>query len=281
MPPLTPAFDYDGQMTGSTVGGVTTSFGYDASGRRTTRTAGGTTTRFYCDGSNILAEKQGSTTTAVYTYGEGLIRKDSEVPLFDGQGTERTVTNGSQTVVGTLNLDGFGNQVGSTGSSSSPYMYAATSGYRNDNDAGLTHVGARYYDAQVGRFITRDTYLDQKPYLYCEHDPVNGLDPSGHEYGYNPIEIQAAHRQVDELVRRTPLPVRGAIVGTVIVIGGSLLLPEVAATAVGSFIIGGVAGGVGAAVGGGGTTEIIIGVIGGGIGGVWSGVSPAPWWKLP
>ena len=64
--------------------------------------------------------------------------------------------------------------------SSNPYLYAATSGYRNDGDAGLSHVGARYYDAQVGRFISRDTYLDQKPYLYCEHNPVNNLDPSGH-----------------------------------------------------------------------------------------------------
>jgi RHS repeat-associated protein len=59
-------------------------------------------------------------------------------------------------------------------------MYAATSGYRNDGDAGLMHVGARYYDAQVGRFTSRDTFLDQKPYLYCEHDPVNAVDPSGH-----------------------------------------------------------------------------------------------------
>jgi len=41
-------------------------------------------------------------------------------------------------------------------------------------------VGARYYDAQVGRFISRDTYLDQPPYLYCDHDPVNAVDPSGH-----------------------------------------------------------------------------------------------------
>jgi hypothetical protein len=41
-------------------------------------------------------------------------------------------------------------------------------------------VGARYYDAQVGRFISRDTYLDQHPYLYCDHDPVNAVDPSGH-----------------------------------------------------------------------------------------------------
>jgi YD repeat-containing protein len=79
------AYDYDGQMVSSTVGGVTTSFGYDASGRRVSRTAGGTTTKFYYDGGSILDEKQGSTTTAVYTYGEGPIRKDSEVPLFDGR----------------------------------------------------------------------------------------------------------------------------------------------------------------------------------------------------
>ena len=31
-----------------------------------------------------------------------------------------------------------------------------------------------------GAFTTRDAYLDQKPYLYCEHDPVNAVDPSGH-----------------------------------------------------------------------------------------------------
>ena len=115
-----------------------------------------------------------------YTYGEGLIRKDSEYSLFGDQGSERTVTNASQTVIGTLNQDAFGNTVGSTGSSANPYMYATTSGYRNDGDAGLTHVGARYYDAQVGRFITRDTQLDQAPYLYCDHDPVHALDPSGH-----------------------------------------------------------------------------------------------------
>jgi RHS repeat-associated protein len=128
---------------------------------------------------------------------------------LDGQGTERTVTNGSQTVVGTLNLDGFGNTVGSTGSSSNPYMYAANSGYRNDGDAGLTHVGARYYDAQVGRFITRDTYLDQKAYLYCEHDPVNNLDPSGHD--------------LKEIIRQVFIGVAqgaGTVIGTII--GGAL-----------------------------------------------------------
>jgi RHS repeat-associated protein len=59
-------------------------------------------------------------------------------------------------------------------------MFAATGGYRNDGDAGLMHVGARYYDAQVGRFVTRDTVLSEHPYVYCNHDPVNAVDPSGH-----------------------------------------------------------------------------------------------------
>jgi hypothetical protein len=46
------------------------------------------------------------------------------------------VTNGSQTVTGTINYDAFGQTAGTTGSSASPYMYAATCGYRSDRDAG-------------------------------------------------------------------------------------------------------------------------------------------------
>ena len=56
-------------------------------------------------------------------------RKCSGTPLFDGLGSERTVTNSSQAVTGTLTQDGFGNTVASTGSSN-PYMYAATSKYK-------------------------------------------------------------------------------------------------------------------------------------------------------
>jgi RHS repeat-associated protein len=132
-------------------------------------------------GSQVLLEKQGSTTTATYTYGNALIRKDGEVPLFDGLASERTVTDSNQSVTGTLTTEGFGQTVATTGSSTNPYMFAATSGYRNDGDAGLMHVGARYYDAQVGRFVTRDTVLSEQPYVYCDADPVNAVDPTGHD----------------------------------------------------------------------------------------------------
>ena len=43
-------------------------------------------------------------------------------------------------------------------------------------------VGARYYDPALGLFITRDTVLSQPAYQYCNDDPVNAVDPSGHDW---------------------------------------------------------------------------------------------------
>jgi RHS repeat-associated protein len=101
--------------------------------------------------------------------------------MTDGLGSTRTVINSSQTVTATAITEGFGQTVATTGSTSNPYGFAGSSGYRTDGDAGLMHVGARYYDAQVGRFITRDTVLTEHAYLYCEHDPVNRIDRDGHD----------------------------------------------------------------------------------------------------
>ena len=76
--------------------------------------------------------------------------------------------------------DGYGNTVAASGSTSSPYQFGATSGYRGDGDVGIMQVGARYYDPSTGNFLTRDTDLNQLAYVYCGDDPVNKVDPSGH-----------------------------------------------------------------------------------------------------
>ena len=148
---------------------------------RVGRTAGSTTTAYQYAGDSVLLEKQGSSTTGTYSYGNDLLRKDGEYPLCDGLGSARAETSSSQAVTFAVNTDAFGNQIASSGSTASSYQFGATSGYRNDGDAGLLKVGCRYYDPQLGAFTSRDTELDQKPYLYCEHDPVNAVDPSGHD----------------------------------------------------------------------------------------------------
>jgi RHS repeat-associated protein len=200
------------------------SFTYDASGRRMTRTAAGVTTSFLYDGSSVLLEKQGSATTATYTYGNALVRKDGETPLFDGLGSERTVTNTAGAVQGTLTETAFGQAVASTGSSTDPYEFAATSGYRNDGDAGLSLVGARYYDAQVGVFISRDTDLSQLPYAYCNGNPVNALDPSGH----NPWFTGGV----------------GAIVAVTVFLVAAVVVEGITAGAATPFVVGAIAGGL-------------------------------------
>jgi RHS repeat-associated protein len=58
-------------------------------------------------------------------------------------------------------------------------------GYRNDGDAGLLHVSARYYEVETGRWVQKDP-LDNvinpknlNKYVYCVNDPINWIDPIG------------------------------------------------------------------------------------------------------
>ncbi|MFA4842752.1 MAG: RHS repeat-associated core domain-containing protein, partial [Candidatus Omnitrophota bacterium] len=77
---------------------------------------------------------------------------------------------------------------------------------------GLYYYGARYYDPEIGRFITADTIV-QAPYdpqslnrySYCRNNPINYVDPSGHFVWFIPL-IMAM--------------VKGAIIGSVV--GGVL-----------------------------------------------------------
>ena len=55
------------------------------------------------------------------------------------------------------------------------------------DSTGLYYYGARYYDPEIGRFITADTII-QSPYdpqtfnryTYCRNNPLKYIDPTGH-----------------------------------------------------------------------------------------------------
>ncbi|MDE2127610.1 MAG: hypothetical protein KGJ62_13565 [Armatimonadetes bacterium] len=204
------AFDYDGQLKSITQGTAVTSFGYDALGRRVSRTASGTTTSTQYAGGAPVTETQGSSFTAAYTVGNDLLRRNGEYPAFDGLGSARAETNSSGTATATQDFDAFGNTIASSGSTSSPYNFAGDWAYQSNGDAGLQHVGARYYDPQVGRFASRDSMLDQIPYAYCWGEPNDWADPSG------------ANRISWGGVNNVELPFFGTVVGGAIgrIVGG-------------------------------------------------------------
>jgi len=69
------------------------------------------------------------------------------------------------------------------------------SGREYEADTGLYYFRARYYDPEMGRFLTKDPIGlaggHTNLYLYCGNDPVNCVDPMGlrefaHEEGVNP-----------------------------------------------------------------------------------------------
>ena len=75
---------------------------------------------------------------------------------------------------GTLTIEGYGNAI----------RYA---GEYFDVETGLIYLRARYYNSYTGRFISEDSYWgeDENPlslnrYTYTHNDPVNFVDPTGH-----------------------------------------------------------------------------------------------------
>ena len=56
-----------------------------------------------------------------------------------------------------------------------------------DNSTQLCHYGAREYDAQVGRWLTKDPIgfngSDTNLYGYVVQDPINKIDPTGKVWG--------------------------------------------------------------------------------------------------
>ena len=128
---------------------------------------------------NVLADGQAS-----YQYGAGLVSEVrggvSRAYHADALGTTRAMSGAGGTTTDTLETDAFGNTTSATGTTPSPFGFAGQHGYQTDNDSGLMRLGYRFYDASVGRFISRDPIqAGYNWYIYCDNDPVNAVDPQG------------------------------------------------------------------------------------------------------
>ena len=66
-----------------------------------------------------------------------------------------------------------------------PFRYR---GYYYSEELGLYYLKSRFYDSELGRFISPDTIDYLAPdtinglnlYAYCKNNPVMNVDPSGH-----------------------------------------------------------------------------------------------------
>ena len=92
-----------------------------------------------------------------------------------------TDENGDQT--GMLEYTPYGTTASHTGTSDPKHKFT---GQEEDDSTGLYYYGARYYDAQLGRFITADPTIqhptdpqDFNRYAYARNNPIVFTDPTG------------------------------------------------------------------------------------------------------
>lgn len=100
---------------------------------------------------------------------------------FDPQGNpaQRFASTGA---VDNYMFDAFGERVSSDTSGDPNGYFGSKWGYYGDPEVGLEHVGARYYDPEAGRFLTRDPLGaagGSNPYAYADNNPINAIDPLG------------------------------------------------------------------------------------------------------
>jgi RHS repeat-associated protein len=167
---------------------VVVSYKYDALGRRIQRTSnGGENERYVYDGQDVLLDLNADWSVATtYLNAPGIdnhLRQTSATTgvryyLTDHLGSTVAMTDTTGNIVEQLTYDSFGN---STGNSLTRYTYT---GREFDPDTGLMYYRARWYDPQVGRFISEDPIGLSggiNPFAYVHNAPINNTDPMGLE----------------------------------------------------------------------------------------------------
>jgi RHS repeat-associated protein len=87
-------------------------------------------------------------------------------------------------VTDAVSYDAWGNILSSSGTTANAFKYVGQLGYYADSDSGLMLLGARYYGASGGRFLTLDPIGHAgglNLYGYVGNNPVLRVDPQGLE----------------------------------------------------------------------------------------------------
>ncbi len=193
---ICPEFSYDerGHLQQWVTNPYAIDYSYDAFGRRYDRNVGGLVSVCYqYDGLNPVAttfDCDSSLGVTSYLNGVGLDELfmvnngTNQSFLRDGLNSTIALTDASGTIVDRTTYDPYGNTTDSVPSQASAFEFA---GRENEGNAGyyysnLYFMRGRYYDASIGRFISRDpagVAGGVNLYEYAGDDPVDLSDPTG------------------------------------------------------------------------------------------------------
>ncbi len=207
------SYDPNGNTTSKTAGGVTTNFffdirdqlgevrqdttilgryGYDYDGRRILKIGDDGRRQYTYDQLSVVTEAdQVNTTVSKYDYGmDQLVRLDNRAEgrsffHLDFLGSTVGLTNNLGATRQSIFYDAWGNERDRIGSSANNFTFT---GHELDEETGLIYAKARFYDAEIGRFLNEDSLVGDVAappslhrYIYGWNRPTFFTDPAGHE----------------------------------------------------------------------------------------------------
>ncbi len=212
-------WDFDNQLTFSTAGtpSVNASYTYDAFGRRVSKSSNNTITIFVNSGYQILTE-YASINNAPFAETQSFVYAayiDDPIALISTNGTYfyhsnrqfsvGAITDSNGNISERYGYNAYGKPVVITDSIlvDNPYFFT---GRQLDSETGLFYFRARYYDASLGQFISRDPigYVDGLS-LYRGYFAPKSLDPFGRE-DMPPAELPKEEFHIEDPPKEVPEP---------------------------------------------------------------------------
>ncbi|RYY73344.1 MAG: hypothetical protein EOO52_18255 [Gammaproteobacteria bacterium] len=186
---------YDQRGLASSVSEITkgnTAFTYDANAYRISKQNSAETKNYYLDGEHLesiynqkdelqVTYLRGAVIDEIINGFEKNVNGVMENRTFhhDQVNSVVAVTDHNGKTAQTQSYGPFGESFGSTGTSKNSMQFT---GREQDAETGLYYYRARYYDPELGRFISEDPIgFDGGVnfYAYVNNNPLNGRDPTG------------------------------------------------------------------------------------------------------
>jgi RHS repeat-associated protein len=172
-------WDYENRLITVSDGGT---YYYDGDGQRIAKDENGINTYyFFNDYEEEYKAGLKSKTVKYYIANNQRVAENSSVDgvryyIQDHLGSTSAVTDAAGNLVLRTNYAPYGEVATTQGNSGIKYTFTG----KEQDKMGLYYFGVRYYDPEVGRFLTVDPKKDGLNwYAYCENNPINFVDLDG------------------------------------------------------------------------------------------------------